>query len=131
MPEGALGFIYCIHNLKTGKKYIGKKMAWSTKTSVKTITTKAGVKKKKKTKTQVPSDWKTYWSSSPNLIVDTELFGKENFKREILFYCSSKGSMNYYEARLQMDNRVLENPDLWYNGIINCRVHHSHIKPIL
>jgi hypothetical protein len=31
------------------------------------------------------------------------------------------------ELREQMDNKVLESDD-WYNGIIQVRIHKSHIK---
>ena len=131
IPDKAFGFVYLITNLETTRAYIGKKLLWFKKTSMKTVILKNGTKKKKKVSSLVPSDWKTYWSSSPNLIADIKLLGEDKFKREILFFCSSKGSMSYYEARAQFDNRVLENQDKWYNGISGCRIHHSHIKPIL
>lgn len=114
-----LAFVYLITNLQTGKKYIGLKTTKSKKTKM--------VKGKKKRFT-VESDWRDYWSSSVELKEDLEILGKENFKREILYFCINKGSANYLEAREQFDNRVLENPDNWYNGIINCRVHWSHLK---
>ena len=103
-----LAFVYIIKNIQTNNK-LGEK-----------------VKKKKRIK--VESDWRNYWSSSEQLKKDIELFGKDNFKREILYFCINKGTANYLEAREQFDKRVLENPDEWYNGIINCRVHWSHVK---
>lgn len=114
-----LAFVYLITNLTNGKKYIGLKTTKSSKT--KTI-------KGKKKKFKVESDWRDYWSSSEELKADVKLLGEENFKREILHFCLNKGTANYLEAREQFDNRVLEKPDKWYNGIINCRVHWSHIK---
>lgn len=114
-----LAFVYCIENLTNGKKYIGLKTTKSSKT--KTV-------KGKKKKFKVESDWRDYWSSSEELKNDVKLLGEENFKREILYFCLNKGTANYLEAREQFDKRVLENPDKWYNGIINCRVHWSHIK---
>jgi hypothetical protein len=130
-PEGTLGFIYKITHKETGKLYIGKKLAYFKKTSVKTVTLKNGNKKKKKTTTLVPSDWLTYWSSSANLVADVEKLGEEAFERRIMFFCFNKGSLSYYETRLQMDLRVLEIGEGSYNGIVSCRVHHTHIKPIL
>lgn len=130
MPEGTECFVYLITNKLDGRKYIGKKIAWSVKTSVKTVLTKTGEKKKKKTKTKVPSDWMKYWSSSPNLHLDIDKLGEKNFSREILYYCQNKGSANYYEAREQMDQRVLES-DLFYNRILDCKIHASHVKPVL
>ena len=114
-----LAFVYLITNIKTNKKYIGLKTTKSKKTKQ--------VKGKKKRFT-VESDWRDYWSSSEELKNDIELLGKDSFKREILYFCLNKGTANYLEAREQFDKRVLENPDLWYNGIINCRVHWSHVK---
>lgn len=130
-PEQALGFVYLITCLITNKCYVGKKLLWFKKVSVKTVTDKKGVKKKKKTNSLVPSDWKTYWGSSNNVQADLEKYGPENFTREILMICQSKGSLSYYEARFQFDYRVLENPDRWYNGIINLRCAASHVKPLL
>lgn len=114
-----LAFVYLITNITNGKKYIGLKTTKSSKT--KTV-------KGKKKKFKVESDWRDYWSSSEDLKKDVELLGKDSFKREILYFCINKGTANYLEAREQFDNRVLEKPDDWYNGIINCRVHWSHIK---
>lgn len=112
-------FVYCITNLTNGKQYIGLKLTKFSKTKK--------VKGKKK-KYKVESDWRDYWSSSEDLKKEVEVLGVDNFKREILYFCLNKGTANYLEAREQFDRRVLENPDRYYNGIINCRVHKSHIK---
>lgn len=130
-PEKTLGFVYRITRISDGKFYYGKKLAFFKKTSVKTVVLKNGTKRKKKTSTLVPSDWKTYWSSSPELIADVALLGEDAFTREILCFCPNKGSLGYYELRYQMDARVLENRDKSYNGIVNARIHHSHVQPIL
>ena len=129
VPKEAIGFVYKIVNLKTGKVYIGKKLLFFSKTSQKTVLLKNGTKKKKKIKSLVPSDWKTYWGSSEKVLKDIEEYGVENFSREILFFCENKGSMGYWEAQLQMDLRVLEHQDKYYNGIVSCRVHSSHVRP--
>jgi hypothetical protein len=130
-PEKTLGFVYKITRLSDGKFYYGKKLAYFKKTSVRTVVLKNGTKKKKKISTLVPSDWKTYWSSSPELLADVEKYGSPAFIREILCFCENKGSLGYYEMKFQMDARVLENRETTYNGIVNARVHWSHIKPIL
>jgi hypothetical protein len=65
--------------------------------------------------------------SSVELNKDVELLGKEQFKREILFYCKSKAECSYVEAREQFIHKVLES-DSYYNGQISCRIHGSHIK---
>lgn len=114
------GFVYLITNLATGKKYIGKKLFWFSKQRV--------VKGKKK-RTKVESDWKEYYSSSEELKADVVKMGKDMFRRDILHFCLNKGSTSYYEAKEQFLNEVLEKPDKWYNGQIQCRIHRSHIKP--
>ena len=85
LPE-CVGFVYLITNKTNNRRYIGKKLSHFTKSSIKTITLKSGVKKKKKVKKQVESDWKTYWSSSLELQNDVTLLGEDNFTREILYY---------------------------------------------
>lgn len=127
LPE-CIGFVYKITNTISNRAYIGKKLSHFTKTSLKTVTLKSGIKKKKKVKKQVESDWKTYWSSSVELQKDVKELGSENFTREILLYCHSKGTLSYREAELQFSNKVLEYPELWYNGIINCKIHRNHLK---
>lgn len=127
LPE-CVGFVYLIINTKSSRSYIGKKLSHFSKTSIKTITLKSGIKKKKKVKTQVESDWRTYWSSSVELQNDVKELGEENFTREILFYCQSKGNLSYIELREQILNKVLEDSTLWYNGIIQAKIHRSHVK---
>lgn len=127
LPEDCVGFVYMITNLVSGRKYIGKKLAKFSKTTVKTVKLKNGNKKKKKIRSKIDSDWLEYYGSSPELLKDIELLGSQNFKREILFYCKSKAECSYVEAREQFRHKVLESDD-YYNGIINCRIHGSHIK---
>jgi hypothetical protein len=127
LPEDCVGFVYLITNTVSGRKYIGKKLAKFSKTTVRTVKLKNGTKKKKKIRSKIDSDWQLYYGSSPELHKDIELLGPENFKREILFYCKSKAECSYVEAREQFRHKVLES-DEYYNGIINCRIHGSHIK---
>jgi hypothetical protein len=127
LPETCVGFVYIITNLSTGRQYIGKKLSKFSKTSYKTVTLKNGTKKKKKIKSKIDSDWKTYYGSSIELNEDIEALGKDNFKREILYYCNSKAECSYIEAREQFTRKVLETDD-FYNGQISVRVHGSHIK---
>jgi hypothetical protein len=120
IPEGFIGFVYLITNLKSGQKYIGKKLAQFKKT-------KPPLKGKKlKRRTTVESDWRDYWGSSERLQADVNTLGPENFTREILYLCKSKAEMSYLEAREQFERRVLETDD-YYNGIINVRVGGSNI----
>jgi len=129
LPEDCVGFVYCITNMLTGRKYIGKKLAKFSKTTYKTVKLKNGNKKKKRIRSKIDSDWQEYYGSSPNLTADIDKLGKENFFREILYYCKSKAETSYIEAREQFDRKVLESDD-YYNGHIQVRVHGSHIKKI-
>ena len=57
---------------------------------------------------------------------DLETLGAENFTREILHYCPSRGVASYLEAQEQFEREVLLTDD-YYNGIINVRVGGSKI----
>jgi len=127
LPEDCVGFVYLITNTVSGRKYIGKKLAKFSKTTVKTVKLKNGNKKKKKIRSKIDSDWQTYYGSNDELNKDIQLLGPEKFTREILFYCSSKAECSYIEAREQFRHQVLESDD-YYNGHIQVRVHGSHIK---
>ena len=112
------GFVYQITNLTNGRKYIGKKFFYSAKTKQ--------VKGKKK-KYKASSNWQTYYGSSDNLTKDVLQLGHENFIREILHLCLSKGECGYLEAKEQFRNNVLET-DNYYNTWIMVRVRKDHIK---
>ena len=126
LPDDCIGFVYLIVNTVTGRKYIGKKLAKFSKTSYKVVKQKNGVKKKKKIKSKIESDWQTYFGSNDVLNEDVNNLGKDKFTREILFYCTSKAQCSYIEAREQFTHKVLESKD-YYNGQISVRVHGSHI----
>ena len=127
LPEDCVGFVYLITNTLTGRKYIGKKLAKFSKTTYKTLKQKNGIKKRKKIKSKIDSDWQEYYGSSPELSKDIEKLGINSFTREILYYCRSKAECSYVEAREQFSRKVLESVD-YYNGHIQVRVHGSHIK---
>ena len=127
LPDDCVGFVYIITNLKTNRKYVGKKLAKFSKTTYKTVVLKNGKKKKKKIRSKIDSDWKDYYGSSKELNEDVEKLGTENFKREILFFCKSKAECSYIESREQFSRKVLESDD-YYNNNIMCRIHGSHIK---
>jgi len=126
LPENCIGFVYLITNTISGRMYVGKKLAKFSKTKYKTVKLKNGKKKRKKIKGTIESDWQTYYGSSDELSKDVEKLGKENFRREILHYCTSKAQTSYLEAKEQFDRRVLETNE-YYNGHIRVRVHGSHI----
>jgi hypothetical protein len=127
LPENCVGFVYLITNNVSGRKYIGKKLAKFSKTTVKTVKLKNGNKKRKKIRSKIDSDWQEYYGSNDELKKDIQTLGPENFTREILYYCKSKAECSYIEAREQFRHQVLESDD-YYNGQISVRVHGSHIK---
>ena len=129
LPEECVGFVYCITNNVTGRKYIGKKLAKFSKTTYKIVKQKNGIKKRKKIKSKIESDWQLYYGSNEELNKDVEKLGPGNFTREILYYCKSKAECSYIEAREQFNKKVLESDD-YYNGHIQVRVHGSHIKKL-
>lgn len=106
--KGYYGFIYEIECLDNNKLYLGRKYF-----------TKAGTKqvKGKKRKTRKESDWKDYYGSSPRLLEDVENLGKDKFVRRIVRLCKTRGETNYWEAKLQFANEVLES-DKYYNDNI-------------
>jgi len=129
LPEDCVGFVYIITNNLSGKKYIGKKLAKFSKTTYRVVKQKNGIKKRKKIRSKIDSDWREYYGSNEELNRDVVALGAENFKREILFYCKSKAECSYIEAREQFTHKVLESND-YYNGQISVRVHGSHIKKL-
>jgi len=114
------GFVYIITNITSSKKYIGKKFFYSTKTKQ--------VNKKKK-RIKVSSDWQSYYGSNAELQNDVKTLGEENFTREIIHLCKTKGTCGYLEAKEQFIRNVLETDD-YYNTWIMVRVRKSHIKGI-
>jgi hypothetical protein len=120
LPEGCVAFVYLIRNKASGMMYVGKKLA-------KFKMTKPPLKgNKNKRRSTKESDWREYWGSSDRLKSDVEKLGPENFTREILHFCPSRGIASYLEAREQFERRVLETDD-YYNGIINVRIGGSNI----
>ena len=90
-------------------------------------TTKPPLKgKKNKRRGYKESDWRTYWGSNDYLKEDVIELGEDNFTREILYFCPSRGVASYLEAKEQFDREVLLSDD-YYNGIINVRVGGSKI----
>ena len=118
--EGYASFVYIITNLENNKRYIGKKI-------FKTIRRQKVKGKVRKKKVEKESDWKSYFGSNTALCEDVEKHGPENFRREILKLCTSKGTANYWEAKYQMQEEVLES-DNYYNQWIMVKVHRSQIK---
>ena len=116
-----VGFVYIITYLTSSKMYVGKKLF----SSKRTLPPLKG--KTRKRKVIKESDWMSYYGSSEELMTLVENNGPKSFKREILHLCHSRGEMSYLEAKEQFDREVLLSDD-YYNGIINCKIHKSHVK---
>ena len=120
-PEEFQGFVYCITELNTGMMYIGKKFFWKPKVLPVNKT------RKRRVRTRVESDWRDYYGSNKFLRQLIEANGKDNYKREILRMCVSKGECSYYEAKLQFQYDVLLSSK-YYNEFIGCKINASHLK---
>lgn len=118
LPEGTEAFVYIIQNNVDGRKYVGKKLAKFRKSRPPLRG------KKNRRRYSVDSDWQDYWGSSEELQADVIALGPENFSREILYFCPTRGSASYLEMVEQVKRKVLEN-DNYYNGIINVRIKKS------
>jgi len=96
-PDDIEGFVYVITDKRNGKKYVGKKRFWS-------VTRKPPLKgKKRKRVIRKESDWMKYYGSSDlvnQLLVE---HGEDNFHREIIHLCKTKGEMSYLEAKEQFN----------------------------
>ena len=115
------GFVYCITNRATAKKYIGKKFFWKTKTLPITKT------RKRRKRTLVESDWREYYGSNKYLQEEVQKHRADMYHREILHLCKTKGECAYLETKEQFDREVLLSDD-YYNGIINCRIGAKSVK---
>jgi|TARA_B100001094_G_scaffold153419_1_gene148449 hypothetical protein len=119
--EDLQGFVYCITNRATARKYIGKKFFWSKKTLQKTKT------RKRRKITYVESNWRDYFGSNKHLMEEVDTQGTDMYHREILHLCKTKGECAYMETKEQFDRGVLLS-DKYYNGIINCRIGANSVK---
>ena len=120
-PDEFQGFVYMITEKDTGKKYIGKKFFWKPKVLPVTKS------RKRRVRTRVESDWRTYYGSSKEVQTLVEEKGKDNYIREILKLCKTKGECSYYEAKYQFEFDVLLS-DEYYNEFIGCKIHSKHIR---
>jgi hypothetical protein len=120
-PEEYQGFVYVITEKDTGMKYIGKKFFWKPKILPKTKT------RKRRVKTRVESDWRTYFGSSKEVQLLVEEKGHDNYAREILKLCRTKGECSYYEMKYQLEYDVLLKPEEYYNAFVGGKIHRNHI----
>ena len=116
-PKVNIGFVYLITNLVNGKKYIGKKLFFSSKSK------RVNGKKKK---TKVESDWRKYYGSNAAIQQDVKDLGTANFRREILYMCKSKSECNYLEAYEQFTRQAILDKT-YYNDWLTVKVTRKHL----
>lgn len=126
MIGDAIGFVYCIYDHVTKKKYIGKKGFWS---KVTRPPLKGKTRKRRELK---ESDWKNYYGSNEELkmLVESNNDSKR-FYREILRLCYSKGEMTYYEMKEQLDRNVLLKPKEYFNSFVGGKIHRKHLSKLI
>ena len=118
------GFVYCITNLQSGRKYIGRKYFSQRRKP------RGG-----KRRVTSESDWKKYYGSSDELKTDRKLLGNTCFKREILSLHTTKGQVNFEETKqLFIHNVLTETVDgktpLYYNSnILGRYMRKDYFKP--
>jgi len=123
MIEDYVGFVYLITDKSNNKKYVGKKLLTSKRKL-------APLKGKTRKRTVIKeTDWQKYYGSSEEVKLMVEEKGADNFHREIIHLCKSKGELGYLEAKYQFENDVLLRDD-FYNGIIQCKIHRNHVKSL-
>jgi hypothetical protein len=98
--KNCFGFIYLIRNKVNGRAYIGSKQYVSTKGKVKGQET----------------TWRSYTSSSKELVIDVKQYGLNNFDFVCLEEYHKRGTLGYAEAWTMMHVECFVNQDRWYNG---------------
>ena len=121
IPDDVLGFVYIITDTETGEKYVGQKRM--RKPKVLPITKS----RKRRIRTVVESDWRSYYSSNGVIKENATAGHTDRYQREILHFGSTKGDLNYLETKEQFDREVLLD-DTYLNGIVNCKIHKKHIS---
>jgi group I intron endonuclease len=86
------GFIYITTNLVNGKRYLGQKEFNQ-------------------------NNWKTYLGSGIAFKKALDIYGEENFSRNIICICYSKEELNQIEYELSVFFDVVESDD-WYNLVL-------------
>ena len=117
-PETTAGFLYLIRHTISGRKYIGRKLI-----------TKAHRRQKNKKiiRSRVESDWRVYWSSSPEILKMITEEGTDNFVREVLMFAPNKSILNYLEEKFLYSVGSMEK-DIWFNSNIRAKVFKRNVK---
>ena len=111
------GMVYLITNVRTGRKYVGKKFF--------TKAARRQVKGKSK-KVRIESDWEKYFGSNKVIQEEVKSLGEDVFKREILHLCKSRSECSYWET-WEIFNRDALRTDDYYNDWVSCRIRKAHL----
>lgn len=114
------GMVYELENTANSRKYIGKKFFWFKKTKQ--------IKGKRK-RFLVESDWKAYYGSNAELLVDIQQIGENRIKRRVLHMCKNKSECAYLELYEQVVNKALLSEE-YYNAWIAVKVRGDNIKDL-
>ena len=121
-PEGYYGFVYIITRKDTGKIYVGKKAFTHRKKTYLSKKARKATGKRVSVGTK-DSGWLDYYGSSIELKAEVEKLGKSKYTREILYLCSSKAELTYYEGKAMYDKEVFFQDS--YNRWINIKCYKS------
>lgn len=119
--ESWYGFVYKITHIPTNRVYIGRK--YFSRAAYKQV-------KGKRKKIRKESDWREYWGSSKHLQADVEIYGKDQFIREIVRLCKSRTECSYYETKMIFEEDALLRDDR-YNEWVSAKIRKSHLKSII
>lgn len=111
------GMVYLITNIRTGRKYVGKKFF--------TKAARRQVKGKSK-KVRIASDWEKYFGSNKVIQEEVKTLGEDIFKREILHLCKSRSECAYWETWEIFTRDALRTDD-YYNDWVSCRIRKAHL----
>jgi hypothetical protein len=129
IPEDAVGFVYLIEHIPTGKYYIGKKSLESVRNVKIGVRELARIKEErklagirgslpKKKKVRKSSDWEKYYSSNEWIKEQITKGKSDEFKRSVLQFCYSKKSLSYYEVYWMFKYDVLSDDNSLNGNII-------------
>ena len=120
-PKEYQGFVYVITEIDTDMKYVGKKFFHKPKTLPITQ------KRKRRVRSIVESDWRSYYGS--NVIIQQRISEglSAQYYREILHFGKSKGDLSLLELTEQLNRNALLDPK-YYNGILQVRINTKHIS---
>lgn len=108
-PKPYFGFVYLITELSSSRKYIGRKYFWAMRTP-----------KGKTRRQKQESDWRKYYSSNVEIKQAAKLYPDE-YRREILHLCKTRGETNFREVEEQFKRNVLYDSS-YINDNINRKV---------